>query len=239
MAFLLQSSAVGFARQLRLLQPLSRLFVGRVFHKYVFDMRLSYLILGLIVTAGLATRPSRAQRAPIAPLVPVAVPIRPVSVKPQRTVSVRIVDFPSITRSPSPLYLANSKIIFGDGALASINPQDMAKIAVYKGDNMPANWRTTPNNGVLDILLKKKVRVPSRSLTSLKRQLHLHGPVRFAIDGRPLPDASLRVATSAIGRLEVRPPEASGQAVELNILLTERPLTANKPGIWIRGTAGR
>lgn len=105
---------------------------------------------------------------------------------------------------------------------------------------MPVSWRTTPNNGVIDMLLKKSVRVPSRSLASLKRQLHLTGPVRFAIDGRSLPDESLRVATSAIARLEVRPAEASGQPAELNILLTESPPIIHPPGtIMIRGMAGR
>ncbi|MEJ7665125.1 MAG: hypothetical protein WKG07_39195 [Hymenobacter sp.] len=121
------------------------------------------MTLALTITAGLLARPGLAQRAPVAPLVPVVVtPLAPVVVMGQSvpaarqpTVAVRIVDFPSRTRMPSPLYLVNSKIIISDGTLASINPQDIAKITVYKDDKMPASWRTTLTNGVLDILLKK------------------------------------------------------------------------------------
>ena len=108
---------------------------------------------------------------------------------------------------------------------------------------MPANWQLISNAGVINLHLKRGVRVPSRSLTSLKRQAHLTGPVRFAMDGRTLPDASLRVATRTIERLEVRPAQPDGSPAELNILLTKSPLTnflpGKKPRIMIRGTASR
>ena len=191
----------------------------------------------------------------ISALAPAAVIVRPVPVEvpPIRSEWVERHPFQptypadplSLTQSSHPiglpLWLVNSRIILSDGTLREINPQDIKKIIVYKEDKMPASWRLTPNGGIVDMRMKKGVRVPSRSLASLKRQAHLHGPVRFAIDGRLLPDASLRIATSAISRLEVRPAEASGQPAELNILLTKSPPT-NYPkerGLMIRGTAGR
>ena len=210
----------------------------------------------LALAAGLLARPALAQN-PVQPPAPAAVTVRPVPVEVPPTRSGWVERHPfwsthpadplSRTQSPyhiePPLQLFNSKIILSEGALAKFNPQDIKEIMVYKGDDMPASWRLTPNGGVVDLLLKKGVRVPSRSLASLKRQAHLTGPVRFALDGRLLPDASLRIATSAIERLEVRPALPDGSPAELNILLTKSPPTSYPPGkeprIMVRGTAGR
>ena len=216
--------------------------------------RLFFVIPAL--AAGLLARPALAQTS-VPPLAPAAVTVRPVPVEVPLTRSVWVettpvlsahpADPPSRTQSPyhiePPLQLFNSKIILSEGALARFNPQDIKEIMVYKGDDMPASWRLTPNGGVVDLLLKKGVRVPSRSLASLKRQAHLHGPVRFAIDGRLLPDATLRIATRSIKGLEARPALPDGSPAELNILLTKSPPTSYPPGkeprIMVRGTAGR
>lgn len=142
---------------------------------------------------------------------------------------------------PEPLWLVNSTIIVSDSVMAKINPNDIANIMVYKEESVPAGWRTFPNNGVIDMTMKKEVRVPSRSLASLKREMHVRGPVRFAVNGCSLPDASLRIAVSAVARLEVQLPARAGQATELNILLTKRRPVIHppgKPGIYVRGTAG-
>ncbi len=214
-------------------------------------MQLSCFTIALIAAASLLVRQGRAQRAPVAPLAPIdapaVVPIKVtglgVLIEPRRTAATQAANFSAAAQSqpriPWPLFLINSKIVI-NGALLNIYPRDIANIIVYKDDKMPANWRTTPNNGMIEIFLKKSMRVPSRSLASLKHQAHLHGPVRFAVDGQLLPDASLRVATSCIAKLEVRPAAHKGESAELNILLVEIPPTNYPPGtIMIRGTASR
>ena len=203
--------------------------------------RFSFVILAL--AAGLPARPVLAQTS-VSPLAPAAVIVRPVPVEVPPTRSFRIVDYPSRT-SPyaiEPLYLVNSKIIV-NGILGGIYPQDIKSVMVYKGDDTPASWRLTPNGGVIDLHLKKSVRMPSRSLASLKRQAHLTGPVRFAVDGRPLPDATLRVATRGIERLEAQSARPDGSPAELNILLTRSSPINHPPGktrrIMLRGPARR
>jgi len=173
------------------------------------------LILGL-----LAARPSQAQQ----PADTMIAPARPVY---------------------KPVYLLNSRTIIGDNGLRAINPSDIEKIEVYKSRNMPARWRGLAEHGVLAITLKHRLRLKTKTAASLRHWLQLTEPVRFELDGLPLEDTSLRIATEAIAGLEVTRATAGAPAgTVVNIRLVRTGPTPPPPGpvvpgrIFIRGTAG-
>lgn len=109
---------------------------------------------------------------------------------------------------PEPVYVLNSTIII-NGVFADFTKQEIQKIVVYKNGNMPDSQDIAPqlkNLGVdvLDITSSKRVR--SKSFTQLGRQLGLHGPLSFALNGHPLDGqavALLRIAPAAIGQLHI------------------------------------
>jgi len=202
------------------------------------------LLLAVLGSAG----PALAQRAAIAPLAPVT----PAVAAPQPlgqpidfgTSSQRlarpttiVLDQPSRVTRPQPVFLLNSRIIVG-GGLAKVNPQDIADIYVYRDTNVPAKWRSLATNGILTITLKPhvKAKFKTESLAAIGRGLKLRGKVSYQLEGLPLEDLSLRVATADIARLDTQPTD-NGTVV--NIHLVVPPPVVHPPGtILIRGTSG-
>lgn len=135
---------------------------------------------------------------------------------------------------PDPIYVLNSTIII-NGVIADFTAQDtkeIKKIMVYKGADTPsAQYIAAPHLknlgvGVLDITSSKQV--PSQSFAELGRQLGLHGPLVFALNGHTL-DAqavtALRIAPAAIGQLHIVQPTAELPETRIDIWLVAPPKT--------------
>ncbi len=179
--------------------------------------------------------------APLAPVVPKVVAPNPLGVEiptksPARPTA-PTADQPPRTVQPQPVFLINSNLIVGSD-LGKINPQDIADIRVYKGSEAPAMWRSLTANGIIAITLKPNVKtVPkAKSLAKIGKELKLKGPVTYQLEGLPLEDRTLRVATADIARLDTQQ-TATGTVV--NIHLAVPPPVVHPPGtILIRGVAG-
>jgi hypothetical protein len=131
----------------------------------------------------------------------------------------------------------------GMNALGAINPQQIDRIEVYKIDSGPVKWRTLAGPGIMSITMKAKPRLKlkARSLVAIKRELGLHGPVRFEFNGAPIQDESLQIATSEIAGLDViqtTPGTADKTVVNIRSVLYKPAVHHYPPGtIMIRGLA--
>lgn len=157
---------------------------------------------------------SLAQQAPIAPLAPVT----PVVAPPRSTLGVGIQLKPSVSLAPpaatpqqnrlvipDPVIILNGRYLTGMSALGAINPQQIAKLEIYKPGSGPMQWRSLTAPGIISLTLKTKPRlkVKARSLAAIKRGLGLHGPVRFEFNGASIQDESLQIVTGSIAGLDV------------------------------------
>lgn len=177
---------------------------------------------------------------PLAPVVPtVAVPPRLGAVitrsppaQPAATTQPR----QAAQRPSRPLILLDSTIIAGPG-LGLLNPQDIASIVVERGLKVPAKWRGLAADGFIGITLKPHARrlLKTESLQDIRKRLKLKGPVRYQLEGRPIDDPTLRIATAAIARLDVQP-VTDGAVVDIHLAVP--PPAVHPPGtILIRGVA--
>lgn len=190
-----------------------------------------------------------AQGAPVAPLE-----LRQVAVTQQAAIvgkgtfptsstSIRIYCGPSCPAGPSPLMLINSRVLVGPQLLAHLNPQDISTVRVHKDATELPGWPafTSAVSGLIDIQLKPGVRLPSISLSRLKRRLHLKGPVQFEQYGQLLPVAQLRIAKVDSKAVTVRV-VAPGD-VRLQLAASAPPVKAvplppgAAPRVMIRGVA--
>jgi hypothetical protein len=196
----------------------------------------------LLAACGIGS-PALAQRTAIAPLVPVVptVAAPPLGINiynPHPAQSAApTAEQPSRTVQPQPVFLINSSLIVGSG-LGKINPQDIANIIVYKGPEAPAKWRSLTANGIIAITLKPDVKAlpKSQSLVEIGKSMKLRGPIIYQLEGLPIDDQTLRVATADIARLDTQP-TASGTVV--NIHLAVPPPVVHPPGtILLRGASG-
>ncbi len=135
---------------------------------------------------------------------------------------------------PDPIIVLNSTIII-NGVIADFTAQDtkeITKVMVYRGADTPsAEYRAAPylknlGVGVLDITSSKQV--PSQSFAELGRQLGLHGPLAFALNGHTLDAqavAALRIAPAAIGQLHIMQPttELPETRVDIWLVLPPKP----------------
>jgi hypothetical protein len=196
----------------------------------------------LLAACGIGS-PALAQRTAIAPLVPVVptVAAPPLGIdiyNPHPAQSAApTAEQPSRMVQPQPVFLINSNLIVGSD-LGKINPQDIASIIVYKGPKVPAKWRSLTANGIIAITLKPDVKAlpKSQSLVEIGKSMKLRGPITYQLEGLPLEDLTLRVATADIAQLDTQP-TASGTVV--NIRLVVPPPVVHPPGtILIRGASG-
>ena len=124
-------------------------------------------------------------------------------------------------------------------------PNDIEKLAVYKGVNTPWKWRSLTDNGIIDITLKdkNKAKLETKTLAQIGKWLQLSGPVSYSINGMPVGESDLRIATVAIGEVKVTrgTPTALNTLVNIQIAHLTPPPPApdpsGKPRIMIRGTA--
>lgn len=142
--------------------------------------------------------------------------------------------------APAPVFLLNERLIIGDQTLRTLEPRAIQGMSVYKGTpDAPARWRSLAAYGIVAVTLKpdfKLNRIASRSQAQLRRGLGLGGDVRFELEGRPLTDSTLRVASADIAGLDVR--RAAGQRPVVSIRLVRLPPPPRPPGtIMIRGLA--
>jgi hypothetical protein len=206
-------------------------------------IRIHYLATLLLAASYLGAQPGHAQRAavaPLAPLPPVAPPRLGVPLTRRAPAASSSEARPEPVRIYKPVYLLNSHIVIGDSLFRSLNlnPNKIKEIMVYKGGNMPVQWRSLAEHGVIDITLPASFKPKTKSLAAIKRQLKLKGPARFELDELPLQDMTLRVATIDIAGLDVTPPAAAGGSTVVNIRLVRlKPKPhAYPPGtIFIRG----
>lgn len=161
----------------------------------------------LLVRLALAQQPAIAPLEPVRAAVAVPKPaVVGVEVPRSPSVSIRLVCRPSSRPSPPALLLLNSRLVVGQQALAQLNPRAIAAIRVYKDTQELPGWPpfTDAVSGLIDMQLKKSLRVPSVPLSRLKRRLHLAGPVRYEQYGQLLPEAQLRIAKADISAVTVR-----------------------------------
>lgn len=209
----------------------------------------------LLTTCCLAGRPILAQPAavtPLAPKVATALPTAPVyqgvAVEPAVGSHSATPSGPKTTHyrpfsQPDPLYILNSKVIIGNGLL-DIMPNDIEKLDVYKGGaDTPQKWRTLTHYGIISITLKEKakVRFEAKTLAQISKGVQVSGPVSYSINGMPVGEVDLRIATAAIEEVKVTRPTAATTLVNIQITHYTPPPPApdpsGKPRIMIRGTA--
>jgi len=182
-------------------------------------MQFPYLATLLLAAACGAARPGLAQQPAVAG--PATAPASP-------------------TRVYKPVYLLNSRIVFGDSVLRLVKPAEISSIVVYKGGDMPARWRSLAEHGVIDCTLPLSFKPRSKSQAAIRRRLRVRGPVRFELDELPLEDATLRIATVDIAGFDVTPPAVAGGSTVINIRLLRlraRPSAYPAGTIFVRGAA--
>jgi len=204
----------------------------------------------LVLALSLAAQPSQAQSTDLIPLLPVRprMPAAPGEVVVCQPTPLALAQAPSTApvgaRQPGPLVLLNSRLLVGLGGLSDLNPQDIEKIVLYKGQNSgavtPAQWRGLDANGIIAVTLKRKLRLKSQSLTQLGRYLQAKGPVSYTINGLPAASGTLRIANEAIEELKVLR-TITGSTLSVRVYsLGSQPAKTYPPGtIMIRGTASR
>lgn len=144
---------------------------------------------------------------------------------------------------PGPLCLLDFAIVFDLGNPA-INPRDIYKIRVYQPGKGPAKWRSLNTYGILVVRLMADAKVPveSLTLTEIGARLGLTGPIGYTLNGMPATDAHLRIATNAIGAIDVVPAGANVPTtlVAIKIARSVRKAPPTPPGlIRVRGTAAQ
>ena len=133
--------------------------------------------------------------------------------------------------NPDPIYVLNSSVII-NGVIADFTAQEtkeIKKVTVYKGVGAPGAQDIAPHLknlgvGVFDITSSRPV--PSQSFAELGRQLGLHGPLAFALNGHTLDAqavAALRIAPAAIGQLHIVQPTAELPETRVDIWLVAPP----------------
>jgi hypothetical protein len=215
-------------------------------------MRIHWVANLLVTTACcLAGKLAVAQRTAVEPLAPVVarpalptsnlgVPVQTGSTDPRRPPATPATSTQSVQRAwPQPVYLLNSRIIVSS-LDEIVSPQDIEKVDIYKEprQSTPMKWWSLTEHGIVDIKLKPgvKLKLKTKSLVAIRRQLKLSGLVSFKLNGMRLEDESLRIANDAIAGFDV-----SETVVNIR-LAPPKPTPPHKypPGtILIRGVAGR
>jgi hypothetical protein len=144
---------------------------------------------------------------------------------------------------PEPVYIINGRYIGNADALGKINPQQIAKIEIYKQGQGPAQWRSLTTPGIVSLTLKAKpnVKWKAKSLSAIKRRLRLHGPVQFELNGASIQDESLQIVTEAVAGFDVTratPDTAAKTVVNIRLVPYKPAPHSYPPGtIMIRGLA--
>lgn len=193
-----------------------------------------------------------AQRAAIAPVVPRHATVQTGPPAGSLGVAIQPATAPaaerppdSATKSPfsipTPLFLLNTSIIVGDNFLSGIKPQEIRSLMVYKGGaDTPAKWRSLAGNGIVDLIVK--ARVKSETFAQLGRRLNLAGPISYRVNDLPVRDDKLRIATDAIAEIQIvwATPASPGAVVSIRTVTLPHEPKNDPPGtIYIRGTAAR
>ena len=220
-------------------------------------MRSHWIPSLLLTTCCLAGLPGLAQRAAVAPIAPKVATVLPtapayqgVAIDPSATSRSASPSGPKTTSyrpaaQPDPLYILNSQVIIGNG-LQEILPNDIEKLAIYKGGaDTPSKWRSLTEYGIISITLKakSKTRIEAKTLAQIGKGLKLEGPVSYLINGMPVGEADLRIATAAIGEVKVMRATPTNSTTLVNIQIAHytplppAPDPSGKPRIMIRGTA--
>jgi hypothetical protein len=210
-------------------------------------------IVPLLTVAGCLVRhlgwAQQAALAPLAPATPVVVPPRlEVGAELQTKQSAVLVPPPTKPQQAQPVIpeaviILNGRYLTGMNVLGTINPQQIAKIDIYKQGGGPKQWRSLTVPGIVSLTLKAKPRlkVKSKSLAAIKRRLRLRGPVQFELNGAPIQDESLQIVTEAVAEFDVTHTTSDTAAkTVVNIrLVPYKPATHNYPPgtIMIRGLA--
>jgi hypothetical protein len=222
-----------------------------------FAMRAHWIASLLLTTCCLAGRATLAQQTEVSPLAPGAPVVQPTAPAlsgvdtgplPDRqpaSPSQPAYTYQRPAPQPDPLYILNAQVIIDNGFL-HIMPNDIEKLRVYKGGpDTPQKWRSLTQYGIIDITLKDKAkaRIKARTLAEIGEWLQVSGPVSYSINGMPVGESDLRIATAAIGEVKVTRPTATVNATLVNIQIAHHtppppaPDPSGKPRIMIRGTA--
>lgn len=134
-----------------------------------------------------------------------------------------------------PVYLLNSHLLVGESWLRATDPNELASLQVYKAETMPARWRSFAPHGIVDFTLKAPREPAAKKLTDLSQWLGLTEPVQFTLDGLPIEDRSLLIASDAIAALEITRSTPGSMGTVVNIRLAHPAPAFSPPGVYIRG----
>ena len=88
--------------------------------------------------------------------------------------------------------------------------------------------RELAQNGIITIGLKKRLRLPSKSLAQLARQLRMQPAVKYEVNGMPLTNAKQRIAVASIEQIEVT---RSATGSTLSVWLFRQPNQPMPPAL--------
>lgn len=149
---------------------------------------------------------------------------------------------PTAPQGPWLLLLLDTCLIIGGNSLATVNPQDIQSIRLYKqAAGTPEPWGELLRNGLLsgiiDMSLKKPLRLPSQRLAQLGHRLRAKHAT-YLLNGVAVTNTRLRIATSAIQQVTLSYTPA-GPVVSVQVSsIADIPPTSHPPGtIMIRGAA--
>lgn len=194
---------------------------------------------------------SLAQRTAVLPLLPVNPTLQssPAAIAPTVQWSLpAALPVPPEASKPESLLLLNTSMIINSEVLSSIcgrtsRCKNIKRGKVYQPTTVPRQWRSLAANDIVDVIVKKKAvaGVSSKTLAEIGEELKLSGAVSYAIDAMPVADASLRIATAAIGEIQVTPATAATPAALVTICIAHPAPAAPRnvpPGpLRVRGAA--
>ncbi|MBW3130494.1 hypothetical protein [Hymenobacter profundi] len=207
-------------------------------------LRLTFLLLTYLFTS----QPGWAQQVPVAPIVPRT----PAAQSAAPTIRQAAPAADSARRKPEAVAhqpehpIAESLIILNNnliinGLLTEVNPNEIETLVIYKGADAPLELRSLTANGIIDISLKKKnsFKAKSLKLSDIGKRLLLSGPISYSVNGMPVAEADLRIASAAIGNIKIT--ATSDTATMVDVQTTSMGLKRvppDPPGtIRIRGVA--
>lgn len=148
----------------------------------------------------------------------------------------------SVSQGPGPLLLLDTRLIIGGNYLAKVNPQDIQSLRIYKKPaSTPEPWgellRYGILSGIIDMTLKKPLRLPSQRLAQLGHRLRAKHAT-YLLNGLTVTNTKLRIATSAIKEVTVSY-TPTGPVISVQVFTqADIPPTPHPPGtIMIRGAA--
>lgn len=153
-----------------------------------------------------------------------------------------------VVRFKEPILLLNSTLITHSTGYDDVLTASIVDMQVYKPGAAPKPFTELSLAApIISVVCKDKAYkayakvTKSESLIEIAKRLRLRGPLRYAVNGYPIPTelaTRLRIAQGGIGQLHIVQPTATEPDTRLDIWLAPAPEKTYPPGtILIRGLA--